>query len=91
MKYVLQYSNRVEKDFRKLDKKQVERIVLKLEVYCANKNPLQFAKALSGNLQGIFCFRIGVYRVIFEKDARARITILTILRIKHRKEVYRIF
>ncbi len=90
MKYILQYSKQAKKDFGKLDQGIVERIVLKLEVYCKNENPLLFAKTLSGNLQGLFRFRVGNYRVIFQKDAQGRITILTILKVKHRKEVYEI-
>ena len=49
---------------------------------------MRFAKALSGPLQGFSRFRIGDYRVIFEQNASGKIVIYTILRIKHRREIY---
>lgn len=90
MKYIFHYAKHAKKDLASLDQSVSKRIALKLKYYSRHETPLQFSKALSGNLQGFFRFRIGSYRVIFEKDAQGRIMILTILRVKHRKEVYKI-
>lgn len=92
MKFILQYTKHAKKDLLNLDKKSSQRIILKLEDYCLNNsNPLQFAKKLSGCFKGLFRFRIGVYRIIFYKNSQGKIIILTIIRIKHRKEVYKDF
>ncbi|MEA3449421.1 MAG: type II toxin-antitoxin system mRNA interferase toxin, RelE/StbE family [Patescibacteria group bacterium] len=87
MKYILQYTKHAKKDLGAINKKDLKRIILKLE-YFLNNNPLTFSKALSGALKGLFRFRIGDYRLIFHKNAKNKITILTILKIRHRKEIY---
>jgi mRNA interferase RelE/StbE len=75
-------------DLVKLEKKEAVRIASKIKQNSELANPLLRAKALSGVLAGIYRYRIGDYRALFEIDARGKITILTVLRIKHRKEVY---
>jgi len=90
MKYIFHYAKHAKKDLALLDKSVSRRIALKLKYYSRHEAPLQFSKALTGGLKGFFRFRIGSYRVIFQKDAKGKITILTILRVKHRKEVYKI-
>ena len=91
MKYILQYTKHAKKDLGNLDKNSTKRIILKLESYIQNKNPLQFSKTLSGSFKGLYRFRIGNYRIIFHKNSKGEIIILTILTIKHRKEVYQKF
>ncbi len=90
MKYVVRYARHAKKDLDSLSEQDSKRIVAKLRIYSSDGSPMKFAKSLSGSWKGLFRFRIGVYRVIFKKDAKGRITILTILRVKHRKEVYKI-
>jgi mRNA interferase RelE/StbE len=75
-------------DLGRLDKRMADKIVSKLEDYEANGHPLRFSKPLRGELSGLFRFRIGDYRAIFRKESTGMITILFILNIKHRKEVY---
>ena len=91
MKYIFHYAKHAKKDLASLDQSVSIRIALKLKYYSRHESPLQFSKALTGELKGLFRFRIGAYRVIFEKDTQGRIMILAILRIKHRKEIYKIF
>ncbi len=90
MKHVVRYTKYAKKDLHRLDKKDSKRIVSKLRVYSSSGSPMSFSKSLSGSMKGLFRFRIGAYRVIFKKDSGGRIIILTILRVKHRKEVYKI-
>ena len=89
MKYSLQYTKSARGDLGKMDKKIAVRVISKIDFYCSQNNPLEFASALTGQLEGLYRFRIGEYRAIFHKDARGKITMLTILRIKHRKDIYR--
>lgn len=89
MKYSLQYTKSARYDLDRMDKKIAIRVISKIDFYCSQRNPLEFASALTGQLKGLYRFRIGEYRAIFHKDARGKITMLTILRIKHRKDIYR--
>ena len=92
MKYILQYTKHAKKDLQNLGQDNSRRIILKLENYCLNaSNSLQSAKKLTGVFKGLYRFRVGSYRIIFHKNAKGKITILTILRVKHRKEIYKIF
>lgn len=64
----------------------IQRSILdKLRFYIAQKNILKFAEPLTGSESGRWRFRIGDYRVIFKiiKDK------IVILKIGHRKDVYR--
>ena len=88
MKYRLKMTKKAKGDFLILEKKDQERIAKKLRFYMHQGNPLKFAKKLVSPTLGTYRFRIGEYRAIFDLDKNRKITILLILRIKHRKEVY---
>ena len=75
-------------DLESLEKSTIDRITLKVKEYCSTVNPFAFAKPLQGNYKGLFRFRIGDYRAIFRKESDGTITILLILRVQHRKDIY---
>ena len=83
------YSDRAIKNLSSLDRQVSKRVVRKIEEYGGTTNPLLYAKALSGSLIGMYRYRVGDYRVLFEIDTSGAVTILVILNIKHRKDVYR--
>lgn len=87
--YELQYSKEASKELLRLDGTVARRIVKKIGLYSTSDNPLTYAKQLSGNFSGLYRYRIGDYRVIFEVSEKGLITVLTVLTIKHRKDVYR--
>ena len=91
MKYKLFYTLKAKKDLTHLDKKIANRILNKLDSFIESDNPLSYAKKLVDNKQEAYRFRIGDYRVIFDIDNSGKIIILLILRVKHRKEIYRNF
>ena len=76
-----------EDDLANLDQTIASRIADKLQWFISQENPLYFSRRLSGFL-GKYRFRVGDYRIIFKVDYRGTITILVILRIRHRREVY---
>ncbi len=84
----VQYTASSLKDLRKLEKNQAKKIVLVIQKYTAKK-PLEKAKSLGGIFAGLYRYRIGDYRVIFEYNDKNILIIITILRIKHRKDIYR--
>ncbi len=75
-------------DLATLDEIAARRIAGKLRFFAAQQNPLRFAKRLTGSAQGEYRFRVGDYRILFDVNRSRVITILFILRVKHRREAY---
>jgi len=83
VKCTLIYTQRAERDLAKLDIKSKERIgkaLLRFE-----EEPLKYAEKLSDPILGSYRFRIGDYRVIFDIEGSE----IVVLRIGHRKDIYR--
>jgi len=73
------------KRFKKLPKDIQIRIIEKLDYFCKQDKPLDFAEALTKNDLGHYRFRIGVYRVAFDLEDK----IIVIHDVDHRKDIYR--
>ncbi|MEK7544878.1 MAG: type II toxin-antitoxin system RelE/ParE family toxin [Patescibacteria group bacterium] len=82
------YTEYARRDLLKLERKIAQRVVKKIAFYSEQEDPLSFAKQLTDSRLGMYRFRIGDYRALFDVDAKGRVFILMILRIKHRKDVY---
>ncbi|MCJ7582573.1 MAG: type II toxin-antitoxin system RelE/ParE family toxin [Candidatus Aminicenantes bacterium] len=83
MKYKIAFKKSVSRDLKKIDKKQVDKILIKIDKELSKKAD-QYPE-LKGLFSGLRKCRIGDYRIIYTifND-----TVL-ILRIKHRKDVYK--
>lgn len=90
MIYHVLYTNQAKTDLSRLPKAIVARLVKKVNYFSQQKNPLIYAKKLVNFSCGMYRFRVGDYRVIFDLNEKGTITILLILSVKHRKEVYRL-
>ncbi len=88
MKYRIVLSQSAIEDLRILDRNIAWRILNKLAFFSRQSNPLRFAKSIEDKRIGSYRFRIGDYIVIF--DANFEASILSILRIKHRKDAYQL-
>ncbi len=76
------------KELKKLGKAEAARIIATLEKRIAVlDDPRSLGSALTGELGGLWRWRIGDYRVVARIEDE-RITIL-VVRIGHRREVYR--
>jgi len=76
------------KELKKLGRGEAGRIVATLETRIATlDDPRLLGGALTGDLAGLWRWRIGDYRVVARIEDE-RITIL-VVRIAHRREVYR--
>jgi mRNA interferase RelE/StbE len=76
------------KELKKLGKTEAARIIATLETRIAMlDDPRSLGSALTGELGGLWRWRIGDYRVIARIEDK-RITIL-VVRVAHRREVYR--
>lgn len=77
------YKASIEKDLKKIDRSTTLRLLEKIEQELA-KDP-NLGRLLTGEFRGLLKYRIGDYRVIYSKIPEG----ILILRIGHRKQVYR--
>ncbi len=84
MKYQLFFTEQAKKDFARLPPVIHNRLTKALEIISANP---YLGKALKGELHGLRSYRMGDYRIIYEIHSKKIIVI--ILKIGHRKDVYR--
>ncbi|MBI2463772.1 type II toxin-antitoxin system RelE/ParE family toxin [Candidatus Peregrinibacteria bacterium] len=82
------YTKNARKDLRSLESHVAKRILRKLNFYILQNDPLKCAKALKNHSLGHYRYRVGDYRVLFDISRDGTITILIILKIKHRKDIY---
>jgi mRNA interferase RelE/StbE len=83
--YVLLYKKPAVKDIQKLTPQVKKRLKNKLEWFIGQADPLSFAEHLTKPTDAQYRFRVGVYRILFDAEGHN----LVILRIQHRREVYR--
>lgn len=83
MKYRLVYTQRATEDIQRLEPKIKRRIGKTLLRY--EQDPLKHAEKLTQSRLGTYRFRIGDYRAIFDLEGDE----IVILRVGHRKNIYR--
>ena len=86
--YQLYYSNKALKDLEDLEGNVADRITKKNYFFAQQNDVRPFCKKLEGFGEPIYRFRVGEYRVSFDLGSSGEIQILTILRIKNRKDIY---
>lgn len=88
MAWTIEFVPAAAKELKKLGGAEAARIIGTLETRIASRDdPRQVGSALSGELGGLWRWRIGDYRVVARIEDE-RITIL-VVRVAHRREVYR--
>lgn len=83
----VEFSAKAKKEFLKLDKpvqKQIQTFIIKLQNV---QDPRSSGKALVGNFAGCWRYRVGDYRLVCYIEEEK--ILITVLRIAHRKEVYK--
>ena len=88
MKIKVVYTKKSVKDLQKLERVQAQKIVKKIKFYTEQEDLFSFAKRLNDPFSDLYRFRIGEYRAIFELDKNNKLTLLTILKVGHRKDIY---
>ncbi len=78
----VEYKASVERDLRKIDKKQIDRVLDKIEEVLG-EDPDK-GEGLKGQYKGLYKLRVGDYRVMY---AKTRIGVL-VVRIRHRGKAY---
>lgn len=84
--YSIHITSKAQKDIRKLDSKVRSRIITAILRLKTNRYPQQF-KPISGKQIAQFRLRVGDYRILYDVYNHSK-TVL-ILRIGHRKDIYR--
>ncbi len=88
MTWSVEWDDRARRELRKLDP-EAQREILRYfrERIAVDRDPRRFGKALTGEMMGLWRYRIRDYRAVcrIEDD---RVVVL-VLRVAHRKEVYR--
>lgn len=79
------FTKRALEDLRALDKVSQKQILKKLNFYIQSDNPFIYARKLVNSDDGQYQLRVGTYRIVFDANKSN----ITILRIQHRREVYR--
>ena len=83
LKYKIAFKKSVSRDLKKIEKKQVEKILIKIDKELSTK-AAQYPE-LKGSFSGLRKCRIGDYRIVY---TIINDTVL-ILRIRHRKNIYK--
>lgn len=83
MRYRLVYTERADRDIQALNPKIKERLGKTLLRY--EEDPLRHAEKLTHSKLGSYRFRIGDYRVVFDLEGDE----IVVLRVGHRREIYR--
>ncbi len=78
----VEYKASVERDLRKIDKKQINRLLDKIEDVLS-ESPSK-GEALKGQLKGLYKLRVGEYRVIYAKTKKG----VLVVRIAPRGKAY---
>ena len=85
--YTVDYAKSAQRTLRKMDsgvRAMIMKWIDKNLVHCSN--PRAHGKALSGNLGGLWRYRVGNYRLIAEiRDDRL---VILMLEVGHRSEIY---
>ena len=82
----IEYTETARKQLKKLDKTIQKRILDYMDEVGRLENPRSRGKALVENMRGLWCYRVGDYRVICEiQDSKI---IISVLKIGHRKNIY---
>ena len=83
MGFNLVYTKSSVRDIKKLDRVVKKRIKKKIEVY--SKSPKKHANLLIDSKLGTYRWRVGNYRIVFDLAGKD----IVILRVRHRREVYK--
>ncbi|MGH9317812.1 MAG: type II toxin-antitoxin system RelE family toxin [Thermoanaerobaculia bacterium] len=79
----IEYKASVEGDLRKLGASAAQRVLKKIERSLSSEG--RTGQPLSGDFSGLYRLRVGDYRVIYARTDEGYL----VLRIGHRREVYR--
>lgn len=87
MAWRIDLTKAADKALRKLDRPTAGRVLDELEEIAKLDDPRSRGKALTGNLAGLWRYRVGDYRVVC--DIEDGVLVILVVDVAHRREVYR--
>lgn len=87
MAYTIKFTAEADKELKRLDKQQANRILNYLAQIESLDNPQARGKALTGSLGGLWRYRVGNYRVVCH--IQAQVLVVLVVRIGHRRDIYK--
>lgn len=87
MAWEIKVTPRADKAIGKLDKPVARRVLKELREVSALDDPRSRGKALTGNLAGLWRYRVGDYRIIC--DILDDELVVLAIDVAHRREIYR--
>jgi mRNA interferase RelE/StbE len=85
MTYTIEFKKSVKKDIRLIPMSVLQRI--KTAIYDLQDNPLPIDSKKLRDQEHTYRIRVGQYRIVYEIEKD--LCIITVIRIAHRKDVYR--
>ncbi|MCE0484022.1 MAG: type II toxin-antitoxin system RelE/ParE family toxin [Methylacidiphilales bacterium] len=87
MNWIYRFDDRALKDFKKLDRQAQKNILAYFDKRIAGPHdPRRFGKALTGDLSGLWRYRVGDYRILC--SIRNHELVVLIVTVSHRRNVY---
>lgn len=83
----VEISKRAERAIGELDKSVAKRMLDELEEVSSLKDPRSRGRALTGNLPGLWRYRVGDYRIIC--DIEDKTLVILVIEIAHRSKAYK--
>lgn len=87
MAWRIEIDKDVQREMKKLDKQVAKRITAKLREVSQLDDPRSMGKGLTGNLSGLWRYRVGDYRIIC--DIEDGVLLILVVDVAHRREVYK--
>ena len=87
MAWRIEVDRDVQRAMKKLDRQIAKRITAKLREISQLDDPRIMGKALTGNLAGLWRYRVGDYRIVC--DIEDGVLVILVVEVEHRREVYR--
>ena len=88
MTWSVEWDDRARRELRKLDPEAQNEILRYFrERIAVDRDPRRFGKALTGEMKGLWRYRVRDYRAVCRIESE-RLVVL-VLRVAHRREVYR--
>lgn len=82
---ILKFSEKANKDLKKIDKAEIDKIRKKINSYI--RNPLSIEVTKLKGYEDLYRIRQGNYRIVF-KVIDKKIKVMYVMRIQHRKNIY---
>lgn len=88
MAWRIEIDKDVQREMRRLDRQVAKRITAKLREISQLDDPRSMGKGLTGNLSGLWRYRVGDYRIIC--DIEDGVLVILVVDVAHRSKVYKI-